>query len=343
MPGKPGFLFLGSFNGILLLHTGNILCLWNPSIRVYQQISRPKLSKFPDAKILYGLGYDSISDDFKVVSAIRPQWYDPCIVHVFSSKLNSWKRWTADFNYDIIWRNGSGTVLNGAPHWVWYRSDRNTLFPSNQESVIVCFDATEEKFKEVPNPNYEGEDTPIHLGVLGGCLCVVEEHRKRLDSYADFWVMKEYGTKDSWTKLFVVQSVPGEFFFQYLKLLCDSEDGELFIRRVLFHPVAAMGLEGFRNQMEMEEKLKCGDGTIDVWVMKEYSIKESWTKLFVVPNGLCGLLMPLCYANDGEVVVVLDWEELGIHYPKRNRYMWIGIPPDSGLFDVAFYVDSCFT
>lgn len=228
MPGKPGFWFLGSFNGILLLHTGNILCLWNPSIRVYQQISRPKLSKFPDAKILFGLGYDSISDDFKVVRAIRPQSFDPCIVHVFSSKLNSWKRWTADFNYDIIWRNGSGTVLNGAPHWVWYRSDQNTFFPSNQESVIVCFDATEEKFKEVPNPNYEGEDTRIHLGVLGGCLCVVEEHRKTLNSY-DFWVMKEYGAKDSWTKLFVVQSVPGEFFFEYLKLLCDSKDGEVVL------------------------------------------------------------------------------------------------------------------
>lgn len=76
---------------------------------------------------------------------------------------------------------------------------------------------------EVPKPNYEGEDNPFELGVLGGWLCVVDH----LKSRSDIWVMKEYGVKESWTKLFVVPNVPGEFFFHSFELLCYTKDGEL--------------------------------------------------------------------------------------------------------------------
>ncbi|XP_071724004.1 F-box protein CPR1-like [Rutidosis leptorrhynchoides] len=43
--------------------------------------------------------------------------------------------------------------------------------------------------------------------MLGGCLCVGIYYRGRVDK----WVMKEYGVKESWTKLFSFELKEGTF------------------------------------------------------------------------------------------------------------------------------------
>ncbi|KAH7842364.1 hypothetical protein Vadar_004455 [Vaccinium darrowii] len=152
-------LFMGSFNGIILIRLGVQLCLWNPSIGMSHTFSDP----FPDpsCQIIYGLGYDFVTDDFKVVGAVWSR-NGPSSVHVFASKLGSWKR-IGDFGYRI-YHGRTGTVLNGMPHWVvCHDTDRNSLL----STLIVCFDASEDKFMEVPRPNYGVDDDHFDLGVLG--------------------------------------------------------------------------------------------------------------------------------------------------------------------------------
>ncbi|KAI8561468.1 hypothetical protein RHMOL_Rhmol04G0342100 [Rhododendron molle] len=83
----------------------------------------------------------------------------------------------------------------------------------------------------------------------------------------------------------------------------------------------------------------------DVWVMKEYGVKESWTKLFVVPNVAGGEFFfhcfeLLCFTKGGEVIMKLDSEKLVIYDPKQNTYKRIGLPDDSKRFDVTLYVES---
>lgn len=148
MPCKSGVKICGSLNGVILLDIDDELCLWNPSVRIYQKFSQPKR---PDARsdIIYGLGYDSVSDDFKVVAAFFPVSEGTSVVHVFSSKLRSWKR-IGVFPY-CIYLYGPGCVLNWAPHW--FVSGITDMYLH-----IVCFDVTEEKFKEVPKPIDEIED-----------------------------------------------------------------------------------------------------------------------------------------------------------------------------------------
>ncbi|KAI8561482.1 hypothetical protein RHMOL_Rhmol04G0343500 [Rhododendron molle] len=244
---------MGSCNGVVLLGTGDELCLWNPSIRMYRKFSQPE---YPRGEFrVYGLGYDSVSNDFKVVRIVMPESNDPCDVHMFTSKLSSWKQ-IGDIAYSF-YQEGDGAVVNGMPHWLWMRSTDGSLSVSSK--VILAVDTTEEKFREVPQPNCEGWDKHIDLGFLSEWLCVVQYHQ---------------------------------------------------------------------------------DGTDVVWVMKEYGVKESWTKLFVVPNGLCGFFMPLCYAKDGGVVMVLEAKELGIYNPKENSYVCIGIPPDCVGGLMASYVES---
>ncbi|KAE9455292.1 hypothetical protein C3L33_12789, partial [Rhododendron williamsianum] len=137
-------------------------------------------------------------------------------VHVFTSKLSSWKR-IGDFGYFII-RALPGAVLNGAPHW-FAGGDTDGVY-TNFIKAIVCFDVMEEKFKEVPMPKiFECEHIYFDLGVLGGCLCGVYNS---WESHSDVWVMKEYGVKESWIKLLVIPNVQGEFCFRYIRVL-DTE------------------------------------------------------------------------------------------------------------------------
>ncbi|XP_058189863.1 F-box protein CPR1-like isoform X2 [Rhododendron vialii] len=268
---RPVVKILGSLYGILLILTGKYLRLWNPSIKMFRKFSPPME---PEGDELYGLGYDSVSDDFKVVTVFPFGYADgakkslaidsPSVVHVFSSKLSSWKS-IGFFDYCIGHdpSDRSGIAVNGAPHWIANRLGLGMGY------VIVYFDATEEKFKEVPSPCCEGEDMRDdervhHLGVLGGWLCMVTYHRT---NHADVWVMKKYGVKESWTKLFVLPNEPGKF-------------------------------------------------------------------------------MPLCYASDGEVVMVLDLEKLVSYDLKECSYKTIDIAlyePYHMTFDVALYVENLYS
>ncbi|GMN36508.1 hypothetical protein TIFTF001_006083 [Ficus carica] len=63
---------------------------------------------------------------------------------------------------------------------------------------------------------------------------------------------------------------------------------------------------------------------VDVWVMKEYGVKESWTTLFsVVPSNLTGAfnyVVPVAYLKDGDQVLLdQDGEKLLLYDMKRKR------------------------
>ncbi|XP_058211845.1 F-box protein CPR1-like [Rhododendron vialii] len=135
---------MGSFDGVVLLYIDDDeLCLWNPSTRMYQKLSpSPECPDCQYKNMTYGLGYDSVSDDFKVVRAVvSPSTKDPTPVYVFTSKLSSWKR-IEDLGSSSLCYAPTGTVMDGAPHWV-------VSFYCDMYSTcgIACFDATEEKFK----------------------------------------------------------------------------------------------------------------------------------------------------------------------------------------------------
>jgi hypothetical protein len=67
---------------------------------------------------------------------------------------------------------------------------------------IVGFDLGLDEFREVPQPDYGGNIViDIDLGVLGSFLCVFAKVR---DWSADVWIMKEYGVKESWSKVFSI-------------------------------------------------------------------------------------------------------------------------------------------
>ncbi|KAH8484040.1 hypothetical protein H0E87_028455 [Populus deltoides] len=86
-------LFLGSCDGIVcILNEVDSVVLWNPSTRESKKLSGPRSSLHKDFST--GLGYDSSTDDYKMViasSATASTRSDQIMVEVFTLKTNTWR------------------------------------------------------------------------------------------------------------------------------------------------------------------------------------------------------------------------------------------------------------
>ncbi|XP_059632911.1 F-box protein CPR1-like [Cornus florida] len=201
---------LGSCNGLLCLGLGpTALYIFNLSTRESKTIPVPDYLNSQNLYI-FGFGYDHSADDYKLVAADKKGFY------VYSLRTDSWKKVQGLPNNhsnisssDETLLNGTllnGTLLNGAIHWLCL-------------GQIIAFSLADEKFWEFPAPTLSNNDIPQTLRLLGGCLCMVPMFGR------EFWVMKEYGVAQSWTK--VVIEVP---FSKTIKTLALLENHEAILR-----------------------------------------------------------------------------------------------------------------
>jgi len=115
-----------------------------------------------------------------------------------------------------------GVFVKISIHWIMAKK-LDGLHPS----LIVAL--TLEIFSVVPLSDEIGEEevnsnesVEIHVAALGGCLCMTVNYET---TKIDVWVMKEYGSRHSWCKLFAMVK---SCFTSHLKSsipLCYSSDG----------------------------------------------------------------------------------------------------------------------
>jgi F-box interacting protein len=246
---------VGSCNGLLLVYVpSNGLFLCNPSIREYKKIE----FRTNHPNIIGGLGYDSTNKAYKAVitgnyiitgsgSRGDNNWtceFSTTYVKIYNLKSDSWSE-IDDFPYTFF-HCEIPSMVNEAPHWVVLRGrDYRPI-----TYVIIYLDLVNEKFKEVPLPDCLLKDNSkrFELGVLRGCLCI--SYKCDIDSYFEIWSMREYGVKESWTKLFVLTQPyislrPLCFTRNYDEVIMHVNDNKLVMfnlkgntKRVLaFHPV----------------------------------------------------------------------------------------------------------
>lgn len=91
---------------------------------------------------------------------------------------------------------------------------------------IACLDLESGVCGRVDQPDYGGTDIALSLGVLGGCLCVL---CYEIETHVDVWVLKEYGLKESWTKLFCLPCFDRGGRSVFLKPLCLLSNGEILL------------------------------------------------------------------------------------------------------------------
>lgn len=192
---------LGSCNGVVCLMYRSypsmyFFCLWNPVTTEYMKI--PKLDSLMyfntfDIKIR-SLGYDCITDNFKLVIAARICGTNcSSSFHVFRLREKSWT--TQTIPYHIPFLQGE-VFLNGAFHWLCEIGGQATRF-------ILLWDINNEEFNELQLPRITLRDGHAvnDIGVLEKCLCaLVHIPTARIE----VWVMQEHGSRDSWCQRYII-------------------------------------------------------------------------------------------------------------------------------------------
>ncbi|XP_059635254.1 F-box protein CPR1-like [Cornus florida] len=147
----------------------------------------------------YGMGYDPVNDDYKIV-------HD-------------------NFPYELRHRY-PGVLVNGALHWLAGHQNNDIVLKCLVNEIIAAFDPVAEKYWML-------QFTPISdfgcmtLGELGGCLCLfcICKIGLRYDC-VELWVMKDYKVHASWTRLFKADwgQIYGNVTNYYIRILAYSKN-----------------------------------------------------------------------------------------------------------------------
>jgi len=223
--------FIDSCNGILCIGGGykGLVILWNPSLRKFKELpvfEKPKVST-DHLRKTFGFGYDFLTDNYKVVVVLDYFIPDSTgsdnLVHKSEVKVhtlgsNIWRN-IQEFPFGVFPFARSGKFVSGTINWLATRP----FYPVCNH-FIVSFDLAKESYQKLSLPCYGGADLGkmFTLGVLRDCLCLTCGH--------DVWVMKEYGKKESWTKLFTIPyELDPNRSRAYAKVIHVFEDDQLML------------------------------------------------------------------------------------------------------------------
>ncbi|KAL2470281.1 F-box/kelch-repeat protein [Abeliophyllum distichum] len=214
---------VGSCNGLICIAINEKdLFLWNPSVRKSKKLPNVDVPMGRGFYIVYGFGFDETNEDYKVVGIFcsfgNAGGYET-LVKIYSLKTNSWRR-IEDFNGGVP-LDDSGTFVHGKLHW---SASPGVGFSSGWD--IVSLDVEREIYGMVEQPNYGEGGFASLLGVLGGSVCVICDYQK---TRADVWVLKEYGIKESWTKVVTIPYINEPGRYMYSIPLCILRNGEVLL------------------------------------------------------------------------------------------------------------------
>lgn len=219
---------LGSCNGLLCIcNVAEDIALWSPWIKKYRILpSLPSDRKRDKGMCLcgarvYGLGYDAVHDDYKLVRISQFIGWDYASfeseVKVYSLRMNSWKK-VEDMPYVLCYTRKMGILVSGCVHWVVTRTHEVDQ-PATE--LVLGFDIVNETFGEVPMPEMDRK-CQVDVGYLEGCLCIIAKYE---DVGVDVWTIKEYGVMESWCKLFTVKQAQGIRRPKSIRPLVYSKNG----------------------------------------------------------------------------------------------------------------------
>ncbi|KAJ9558805.1 hypothetical protein OSB04_013419 [Centaurea solstitialis] len=186
------------------------IILWNPSIRRKLTLPLPifySVGGFEDPYVVFGFGYDKISDDYKVVCLTYDEDEDSNITRpkaeVYTVKTGIWREvmFPHNLRYSSIRSKWSRIFFNGCVHWI--ASDSNWSHYS-----IMTFDVTTELFGEIQLPGFLAQEHSLKVSVVGESLALIDSSGISFDGLKSrgstyiVMVMKEHKNPSSWTMLY---------------------------------------------------------------------------------------------------------------------------------------------
>ncbi|XP_016557763.2 F-box/kelch-repeat protein At3g06240-like [Capsicum annuum] len=189
-----GLFFIGVWRELDEGRHPSLLLLWNPSTG--ESVKLP--TQYPQSspkQHLYGIGYDPTSDDYKI---IRIDWNKNVPDEILALKSGSWRKigeYAGGIN-GVHWTSPMKLCLafvEGAFHWL-----------GREKDCVVSFNISNEIYGEIPLPvtPYSNRIEEKRVSAVG--RRVYYHHDDEINF--NLWVMKDYGMKESWTKLFSIQS-----------------------------------------------------------------------------------------------------------------------------------------
>ncbi|KAI3509655.1 hypothetical protein L1887_25098 [Cichorium endivia] len=251
----PEFSVVGSCNGLLCLSDslyGEPVYVFNPFSRDYLEL--PKSKQFQEQEVMFGFGFHPVTNEYKVVKIVyyrnkqgkrrvirNNRNYPKSEVQILTiskqSNKNSWRS-LGKVPYQLDRQATEVPVVNGRIHWL----SRPGRIAGVVGRAIISFDLKDEQFKVVAKPpNVTVVRSNYHLADIRGCLAAVISCGY---GKLEIWVMKEYDSKESWMKEFVIHGVyparvPNyEFRHQIgrralsgrmVRVLCVLKNGEILL------------------------------------------------------------------------------------------------------------------
>lgn len=220
---------VGTCNGLVCLVAGDdeihfAASIWNPCIRKLVALPKPGLAVYKVIdQVRYGFGYDSCTDDYKVLRCVNHKniRHSTCQVEIWSLARDSWKSLSsaadhvilpANFHPGQLFNRSGAVFVNGALHWL--QLSRNWEV-NKIDYLVASFDMASELFGETTVP--EALRNKLHfkpklqdwfiskyresIALVKICNC---NNRFRVRC-VEIWVMAEYGVAASWANLCTVQ------------------------------------------------------------------------------------------------------------------------------------------
>ncbi|PIN15469.1 hypothetical protein CDL12_11883 [Handroanthus impetiginosus] len=211
---------VGSCNGVICIATilGDVF-LWNPAMRLYKVLASSGDKPLEDAA--YGFGYDEEGEEYKVVkhmSTVMESDYGT-LTKVYSSRTKSWRSIDYEDGPGEVYIEESGVFVNGAIHWIGFRI--------NHTFVVISLNVVTETYEEMSQPDYGEVVECVRLGAWRGCLCIITSCN---ETEVNFWVMKEYGVGELWTKLVHIPNFHGLSQIVIPTLCFVMENGDMLLK-----------------------------------------------------------------------------------------------------------------
>ncbi|KAG5622337.1 hypothetical protein H5410_007555 [Solanum commersonii] len=184
------------FDGLSIMGVSNynerdiIFFLWNPFTRESVLLPNPKSP--PKRNFVCGMGYDSTTNDYKVLKIGLDGNYDCNVsIELLSLKKGSWSK-IDEYSSGIFYLfNGRSCLafVHGAFHWLGF----------SKKNFMISFNISNEVYGEIPL----SEQMDLRA-ILEGMLCVFSNDIYRWGHFI-LWQMKDYGVEASWINLITVQ------------------------------------------------------------------------------------------------------------------------------------------
>ncbi|XP_070054996.1 F-box/kelch-repeat protein At3g23880-like [Nicotiana tomentosiformis] len=178
----------------------SILLLWNPSTRETIVLPHSDYSTVDRNRYTFGLGFDSSSNDYKVLKVNNE---DDTLNEILSVKSGSWRKLankSCRNNVSCLFMHMDLAFVHGAFHWL----GRIQL----PEFIVISFNISNETYRNEPLPEPVCLTMTVResvVSVLKGMLCVYSTYHD--GSTFNLWVMKLYGVKESWSKMLTIPAI----------------------------------------------------------------------------------------------------------------------------------------